>query len=304
MYLKNFFKRTKKFLIENPFGVIILSILSGLTANAIPALFPILNKTTNVKIWILVTLAISGFLVALFPSSLIISSQARKYNNDKKKYEENKQELQKSQKAYQVKNRITLMDEELLNYISKLAKGNSTGDQLDVLTTRILSVIANEIELFAFNYCGLSIFCPDPKNTEYLISWKCYYAESQEFFKFYIGNNRNEDQGVAGKTFKDQKIRVVHIDQKEDGSIKSDCDLYVIFPGQKPRYQSFICVPIIGDKGNSLGVLSIDSTQKDAFDSEETKELITSLSKRFAAILTVTTDMSILPSQNNNIQIK
>jgi transcriptional regulator with GAF, ATPase, and Fis domain len=296
MWLNQILEQLRKFLIENPLGVIILSILSGLLVNVIPSFFPILNSIVNVRIWILFALAISGMLVTLFPVSLILSSRVRKYKNDKdmfeEKYNNEKQERDTIQEAYEIKSRITLIDEKLLNYISRIAKGHNNSDELDKLTTSILSIIANEIR--PLKYDGFSIFCRDPQEPDYLISWKCYYTESQEFFRFYVGDRDDEHQGVAGKTFKDQQIRVVHLDRQEDGKLKSDSEFFVFFPGQKPRYKSFICVPIIGDEGNSLGVLSIDSVQRDAFDSQEIKELIILLSKRFASILIVAIGISSL----------
>jgi transcriptional regulator with GAF, ATPase, and Fis domain len=145
------------------------------------------------------------------------------------------------------------------------------------------------------NDSGISIFCPDPKHNDYLISWKSCYTESHAIHKFYIGNI-SKRRGIAGEVYKDKQKRIVHIDVDADGKIKSDDGLYEVFPGQGlPRYRSFICIPIVDVDNNSLGVLSIDSKDRTAFDSKKMQELVNLIANRLSAILIVTLNISPNP---------
>jgi transcriptional regulator with GAF, ATPase, and Fis domain len=295
-------KALMKFLLRNPGGVVILGILSGIATNLLtsfaPQIYPLLAKNISVPIFTIILSSILGFFIALLPVSIILRRSLAAYHSEQELHEKTKIALENKNKEneaikqdYETENKIIEIDRKLLDSLSKLAKGNDPGQEFDTLATRILDAISKIHDL---NDSGISIFCPDPKDKDYLISWKSCYTESHAVLNFYIGNV-SKRRGIAGEVYKDKQKRIVHIDvDAADGKIKSDDGLYEVFPGQgTPRYRSFICIPIVDTDGNSLGVLSIDSKDRTAFDSDKVQGLANLIANRLGAILLVT--LNILP---------
>jgi len=121
-------------------------------------------------------------------------------------------------------------------------------------------------------------------------------ADSIRRTKFYVGTDRNREgeRGVAGKTFVDETIEVVHF-TLDDGRWKPDHPDYVVVePNRQLPYRSCATVPIGGRRmGNGgthepcLGVLCFDSPTPDVFDSDEIKELLGALSGGVRAALRI-----------------
>jgi transcriptional regulator with GAF, ATPase, and Fis domain len=269
----------RKFLLDNPVGVLILGVLTGLATNLLsslaPILYPFLAQAISIQLWTVIIFIALGFFLAFFPASFAL-----------------KKTRQAIELEHKTEKNIIEIDRTLLDSLSKLAKGNDPGSEFDILATSILNAISN---IHEFSGSGISIFCPDPKDNDYLVPWKSCHTESQSTAaKFYIGSISNIKRGTAGEVYKDKRTIIVHIDV-DSGQIKSDDGgFYVVFPGQGiPRYRSFMCVPVIDTDGNSLGVLSIDSQDRTAFDSDKVQELVNLIANRLGAILLVT--LNILP---------
>jgi transcriptional regulator with GAF, ATPase, and Fis domain len=298
----------KKFLIEHPFGVVILAILSGIATNllssSVPILYPFLARNVSIQIWTIILLVFLGFFVALFPASFILKRNYKAYKSEYEAHQKTQKDLdlekqghQATKLDYETEKKIVEIDRKLLDSVSRLAKGNNVGQEFDILIENILQTISRMYPLID---SGISIFCPDTKDKNYLIPWRACFAESQKTMRFYIGSTSDEKRGVAGEVYKEKSMQIVHVEVDKDGKIRSDNSLYIIFPGQEiPKYRSFICVPIIDTDGNSLGVLSIDSQDKLAFDSDKSQELVNLIASRFSAILVVA--LNIPPEQAGTI---
>ena len=104
-------------------------------------------------------------------------------------------------------------------------------------------------------------------------------------------------RGVAGEAFKEKKLIVAHIIEKEKGMLVADTSAYIYtnsinINGQEIllpiSYRSLVCIPLTADGiQEPLGVLCFDSQNLMAFDSQETKDRLQSLEDRFIPILSI-----------------
>jgi uncharacterized membrane protein (DUF106 family) len=87
----------RKFLIENPFGVVILAILSGIATNLLsssaPILYPLLARNVSIQIWTIILLVFLGFFIALFPVSLILNKNYKAYKSEYEAHQKTQKKL-------------------------------------------------------------------------------------------------------------------------------------------------------------------------------------------------------------------
>jgi GAF domain len=108
--------------------------------------------------------------------------------------------------------------------------------------------------------------------------------------KFYIGQDMNfaSERGIAGTAYVTQQLMVGHITWKKD---EWSCNLssykQLGKADERPSYNSFVCVPIIADEPEPLGVVCFDSHSSTVFDSDHVQSLLQIFSRRIAAVILV-----------------
>lgn len=95
--------------------------------------------------------------------------------------------------------------------------------------------------------------------------------------RFYIGDRPDATKSITGECFRTKDVRVVHVDIADGEYQHDDPDFQELMERTRdPGYRSFICVPILHHQ-TALGVLCIDSSGRDIFDSGNVQELVLSL---------------------------
>lgn len=140
-----------------------------------------------------------------------------------------------------------------------------------------------------------------PDDTGQYLHYHIYYRMDseriQENMQFYIGpdSSKIKERGVAGTVYHSGKAMVGHMN-KMGGRWICDLESYrdhhadgII--GRHPLYQSFICVPIRGiiegDANGCLGVIWLDSKEKNVFDSDDVEIVLNELARRMAVAIVV-----------------
>ena len=280
-------------------GFIILNAVAGIIGNNAYALyiwlwndvlkFPIqeLSKsiTTHLTLWIIllfISLASGG-------ANLFLWNQLKTYS-----------------KALNTSNDMVELDDSLLRLLASIDYTQDLNPQMRKVLEESLH---DAIKAFPKDIYRASILLPNGAK-EYLsirVNFKMP-EESIRRVNFYIGDdeNRSQERGVAGITYRDKQLRIGHIIWK-DNQWKCDNENYIDFEEDdlRPSYNSFVSVPIIGLDPNSvdglaaicLGVICFDSHSLTAFDSPQTQKLLLMLGRRIAAALTIHTQHLILHTQ-------
>jgi hypothetical protein len=162
-------------------------------------------------------------------------------------------------------------------------------------------LLKQAIEAFPRDVHRAILFLPDPRfNGEYLTVWEDYGGidkDSKERKKFYIGIERPDlKKGVAGEAFHERKLIVTHIIE-QNSRWHPDRESYICFDSENtlgsmnshPPYTSFVCVPLIVQKGDKecLGVVCFDSKNSKVFDPREVTSLLFLLAARIRAIIVI-----------------
>lgn len=202
--------------------------------------------------------------------------------------------------------KMIALDGSLLRNMANLQPEHGAGSQQPAISQRerqtkqilrdILRDAVDELrEHFPDNEhtCRTAIVTPDATG-EYLkcvTSWEMP-QESIDSMEFYIGNDlqlRRDRRGAAGEAYLTEKLVRGHMVKLGDRWTSKDCVSYIHFSGSRPNqpYLSFANVPIIGPDPQTqditcFGVVCFDSKYEKAFDSEESKELLTTLAERIA----------------------
>lgn len=164
-------------------------------------------------------------------------------------------------------------------------------EKLEELTDQIVDIIPQNIQTPNANPFRITIYIPKRiLNARYLVGWKYGGRAPGVNKKFYIGNKNISDLkkiGVAGKVFKFQKEEIIKL-REVDGKITAENDYYNDLGLKRIEdigYTTFICFPIINKSNRSLGVLSIDCMEIDAFDNTKLKDKLKELINIFEHIL-------------------
>jgi dephospho-CoA kinase len=189
------------------------------------------------------------------------------------------------------------LDEAILGFIPYLSLSD---DREEALRRCLSEFLDGASALFSNDVFRASIVQPtEIDGNLYLtpLAWsKEMSIDSIRRTKFYVGAdlNRRDERGVAGKTFVDETIEVVHF-TLENGEWRPDRPDYIVFePDRRLPYRSCAAVPIGGRRMGSdrteerpMGVLCFDSPTPDVFDSDEIKELLGALSGGVRATLSI-----------------
>jgi hypothetical protein len=205
--------------------------------------------------------------------------------------------------------KMIALDGSLLRNIANLQPENVSGSQSpqlfhrDKQTTRILrDILRDAVDELREHLPGnehilrTAIVTPDATG-DYLkciASWEMP-LESIDSMEFYIGNDaklRRDRGGAAGEAYINKKLVRGHMIKLGDRWTSRDCTSYIDFAGNRSSqpYISFANVPIIGPDPRTqditcFGVVCFDSKHEKAFDSDESKELLTMLAERIAAAI-------------------
>jgi hypothetical protein len=140
------------------------------------------------------------------------------------------------------------------------------------------------------------------KNDQHeLVPWVTYEmsSESKARTRFSTESGPERNRGVAGETYQDRTLRVVHMvkrdggwrsevfKQEHDKWVRDEETKYLVFAANRPHppYRSFVTVPIMATSQDCLGVLCFDSANQKIFDQPEMRQLLISLSTRIAAVI-------------------
>lgn len=154
------------------------------------------------------------------------------------------------------------------------------------------------------------LLLPD-SNQEYLIPQAHYGLPPESFnrLKFYIGDGPDRKHGVAGMTFKDKKIRVVHVKNNNE----TDNIHYIEFDETREfiPYKAFVAVPIMrrilqntyhtSDNVPCLGVVCFDSLSNSMlFEKPNSKgPVLRKLAELFAIAILTNEELSVLTGRQN-----
>jgi len=248
-----------------------LAALTGIIGNRADAIvqeaLPLINQTVKIKLW-------------AFTLLLLITPSPAVYL------------LAKYKKALQSLGELSALDDRLLRLLVKMRRDNKPQASENLVEDFLVDILK---ALDASGSCGISIYRRDSRDPNCLTRWKSSSRplEDSKDLKFFVGDSSSSDQskkrGIAGKTFRDKKTRVVHLTSKDGRCVSDDPDYLMI---QKepyiPPYQTLITIPIttnVNDDSESLGVLCLYSGNRSAFDSGQVKDLITSLAKRLSIMM-------------------
>jgi hypothetical protein len=269
----------------------LLTIVAGIVGNRADAIFLISLSLAGREIPIKVGILAFLLGLALLPSTLA----AVKY------YRVNK-----------ISENLIELDESVLRLLASFKRNfnssgfsifrNSNSGAQEALKRLVEELLEKALEVFyLFHTCGIEVWMPESENSEYLKLW--YQANLSDSararVRFYIGAEEGKEEpylpGLAGATFRDKKIRIVHI-FREKGEWRADSPDYV-FVNDRQRakrfpYRTLIAVPMLtlSSPGveKCLGVLCMYSLEKNAFDSKRVESLVASIADRIASVLIIT----------------
>lgn len=256
-------------------GFLLLAALTGIVGNRADAKFlealpllSFLNYTIKIKLWSLI------LLLLIIPSPALYI-------------------LLKYQKALKRLSRLNQLDDRLLRLLVKLNNKANTVDTNNGFLQDFLKDAL--VALDATDSCGISIYCRDPGDLNYLMRWKWYSYPSlpmTESLRFYLGDSDQGDnsirRGVMGTTFRDKEVRIVHLYVKKEGRWEADNPDYIMSSECPPPYPALITMALttnMHDDTPSLGVLCLYSTNVQAFDSPQVRALVKSLAQRLSIIM-------------------
>jgi hypothetical protein len=129
---------------------------------------------------------------------------------------------------------------------------------------------------------------------DYLVAWIGYQMpeETLKRTRFSLSSPNTTGQGVALRTFRDGRLRVVHLTREAKGhrsKWKPDSRHYKAFADERPHppYRSFATVAVGDGLSQRVGVLCFDSMNSDAFDPDEVQRFLTALGRRLGAAMQI-----------------
>ncbi len=202
-------------------------------------------------------------------------------------------------RSQQVAIKLIRLDDTLFRLLSTINL-NSDPDQS---TKRLIEeFLEDTLELFA-DGCRIHILRPDPKDKDYLTVWHSRGIPSETInrTRFCIGSLLpNQKPGIAGKSYRENKIQVVKT-RFEKGKLVPSSNDYISFLDNRKRipYRSFAAIPIPnGEK--PLGVFCIDSRAPDTFDPKPVQDLLGNLADRLASTILILEKQSSSPLPDSN----
>lgn len=195
-------------------------------------------------------------------------------------------------------NRMIALDASLLRAIASWQPSRTPVDREQQTQLILRDILRDATTEFNEQVFRAAIVTPNIQG-EYLecrVAWQMP-PESTNNMKFYIGPDnrmRRERGGVAGEVYLTEKLLVGHMVKLNDMWICKDCSSYTRFPENRPvqPYKSFVNVPIIGadpstasSRTKCFGVICFDSPYEKIFDSDASKEILSTVAQRVAAAL-------------------
>jgi hypothetical protein len=126
---------------------------------------------------------------------------------------------------------------------------------------------------------------------EYLRTYVAHQMPIPDHYErqFYIGPDRNHRRGVAGEAYVTRRLQLarMNIDTSRSDRPTFDHEQFVYLDDDNPipHYRAILCIPIVARRDRCLGVLCLDSEQRDAFDDDDIKEFLVNFSYVLGVVL-------------------
>ncbi len=224
---------------------------------------PFLASSVTVQVWWLVFLIV---IIVVLPTLLALSY----------KY------------AHHRANRLNELDDSLLRLLSGLISSSSFTEKDDAMIRLLDEFLYDATKMFTDVQRG-SVLRLDPDDPSYLSIWKSrgMPVESVDQTRFYIGSESDKERGIAGRTYLDGNLRVVHLSKKNGSWVPDSLDYKKSIRRDRPPYHSFAVVPMNSSEGKPIGVLCFDSMTQHEFDSPKIKDLLLALGNRITAAVEI-----------------
>jgi GAF domain len=249
---------------------------SGIIGNradsALLQLLPFLQQTTTVAVarWILILVIFLPSLAIILPLAL---TALRYY------------------RSQQAAISLVKLDDSLLRLLSSFKQNP---DRQAATTLLFQEFLEDTLELFK-DGCRISILKPDDNDPDFLIIWQSLRVPSETIqrTKFYIGTNQADKRvGIAGLSFQKQTLMNVHLSWKKNRWVPDNPDYYTFVQRDTIKampYRAIVTVPIVNNSNPNqcLGIMCLDSTDPQAFDTKKVQEGLRSVADRVSAILLI-----------------
>ncbi|MBD2107286.1 GAF domain-containing protein [Nodosilinea sp. FACHB-13] len=179
------------------------------------------------------------------------------------------------------------LDDSLFRLIPSLYKASEASEKEDIRKKSVKKLMTDLVKLETFNTCGVALYCRKAQS-DYLTTWLRYSTPNETddvALTFFIGDDSLQgspsgSRGIAGLTFLDNQIHIVHFDKNGD----ADDNRYIESPAGRIGYRSLICAAIPSENGN-LGVLCLYSSHQDSFDRRGMRDVIQGIADRFSVLM-------------------
>jgi hypothetical protein len=187
------------------------------------------------------------------------------------------------------------VDESLLSLFPSLVRDR---DRQEAVKRLLYAFLRDGTRLFGEDVSRGFILREDEQQR--LVVWVAYQMppESQQRTQFDVSKGSDKGRGIAGETYTDHALRVVHMVERDGGWTaevfwevggkwtRDNTAYYKAFEASRPHppYRTFVTVPVISASKDCLGVLCFDSMNPHVFDAAGIRQLLVNLSARVAAV--------------------
>lgn len=183
------------------------------------------------------------------------------------------------------------LDQTLLTLIESFDRNTITSgynqSDLNPLDKLFDVLFVNIQKVFNNDFLRGSILIPDEEGEFLKVVAQHEMSElSLKPNRFYIGDKRRLPTGIAGQTYLDGIPRVVRFTH-ENGISKPDVQNLYISDPERPRvaYNTLVCIPIKEGNQDPIGVMCLDSQNREAFQSKVILDYLQTVGERMFIFL-------------------
>lgn len=164
--------------------------------------------------------------------------------------------------------------EGLVAYLSQAAWAKGESERIRQI---LIPIILKRIQLmYAPSIVPyISLYLPSPDEPEYLRTTTYasinVHQDRIERNKWYIGPDRirqRKESGTAGWVFLRKEPKTHHINETTHKAEEGADYIPTRKVGDVALYRAFVAIPVVSNSGAALGVLCLDSSQRDTFDGD------------------------------------
>ncbi len=189
-----------------------------------------------------------------------------------------------------ISNQIITINDKVVEHLPSLFR--PTGDNRSLAISKLINAVLADIsDLLKLDGLRGSVLVPNGKS-DYLTYLGSYHINPDDLIeeRFHITGNPDDIRGLPGWTFVTGNVEKATLTHSIDKSICLDNSHYA-FHSRKPKvsYSSIISLPIKapGSGSSCVGVLCFDSTNTNAFNSDDTQDVLAKFSLRLYSALLV-----------------